>query len=120
VWEGECRCGAGVRDRFGGWGERIGIEQVDIDNAVVVDAIDGLLGSTHLALNELCEVQDLLGRIVRAVRHDDIGEVVVRDETLRLAAIKRGASELRTYPIVQQAKGLAEVGCTVSEISAYT
>jgi hypothetical protein len=86
----------------------------------VVNAIDGLLGSAHLALNELREVQDLLGRIVRAVRHNDIGEVVVRSKTLRLAAIKRGASKLRTYPFVQQAKGLAKVGCTVSKISAYT
>ena len=120
MWEGECRCGTSIRDRFGGWGERISIEQVDIDNAVVVDAIDGLLGSAHLALNELREMQDLLSRIVRAVRYNDIGEVVVRDEPLRLAAIKRGASELRTYPFVQQAKGLVEVGCTVSKISAYT
>ena len=115
---GQVQMGSVNRDRSAVCG--VTEQQVDVNDAVVIDAVHRFGRTPHLAFYGLCGFQYLQGLKRRADLADCVQEAVGRVESPGGSSIKSGQGGDSPYPLFYFLHGIAEVLLLVAEISAQT
>lgn len=115
VRQGEVGARAGKRFAVVGKAQ----EQVDVDDAVAVLPVDGLLGAPHDALDILRDCEELAGRERGAEGRDDVDKGIVGHEPHGRAVVGRGTAQQFPGPLAEQAEGGADIRVAVAQIGSY-
>ncbi len=91
-----------------------GKQQVDVDEAVVINTILRLLGTAQIALNLLGSIEHGKGRKDSVNSTAGIQETVVGLETPRFGNIKSREGRNGPYPLFYELNGLTEVALLVA------
>lgn len=94
-------------------------EDVDIDNAVAIVAIYGLVGATHLSLDGLGDFEQFVGSVVCVDGHHGIEEMVGRLEPPGGGLYIGRASKQMTCLLAYHFYGLVNVCFAVAQVGAY-
>ena len=101
-------------------GEVVVEQDVDVDDAVVIDAACRLLGAPHLAFDGRWGCQQFKGRESRLHTHGGIHKAVGRREAPRLGGIKRRLVHYMTDLHFYFLDGAAYVSAFVAKIGTET
>lgn len=93
-------------------------QDVDIDDAIVILPIGSLHRASHLALNVLCDGQQLARRLGCKATHAGVNKLIGRREAPRLRLQQRRLPLHLAHSLVEQGDGLTNQAFAVADVGA--